>query len=252
MILALTIQIATTVEELHEQEKEIQDTYDACCTGWMAYDDALCLARNNIRMPCKTNSDTQRFQRLDVGASLHLARSLIKFGSKCMEKEELQDAIIFWRLAFHVTKIIQEVKLPFQKLTLLLAGQYTLFRVIVSQKASLKNVVENELARYAPIIKPNSRPIVMPKAPREGDDSTEAEALRAVLSCEITRPTVPLASVIGQRTAYVTFENELVLPYVHKNAFISDKKKKGILLYGPPGNGKVDRYMSFLLFISQS
>jgi len=102
-----------------------------------------------------------------------------------------------------------------------------------------------ELQKYAPLKHRQDRPIILPEMPKDSL-STNAEALRAVLSCEIERPTVPSASVIGQHVAMKALERELVTPYTHKEAVTHEGTQKGVLLYGPPGNGKVDKCINHL------
>ena len=212
----------------------------------MAYDDAMFLADNGINVQCQKNTSGKRFQMLDVELCLNDTISYINKASGFHQEGRLRDAIIFWQIAFHLTKIIEEVELSYQNATHLLAGQYALFRVILSQRYVLKKESRKELAQFEPVKHPNARPIKMPLPPTD-QTSTRDEAMRAVLSCEITRPNVPAAAIVGQTVPWKVHERNLVLPYTQSEAVNNDKIKRGVLLYGPPGNGKVDQCINHLL-----
>ena len=242
----LQVSIATTTKEYQQQRREIEATYEACCPGWMAYDSAMFLDEQGIKLPCEEHNTKKRFQGLDVEAAVKDAITYVEKGSKFHRDGRLHDAIIFWLIAFHLTIIIDEADLHFKIATILVGGQYALFRVIISQRNVLQVQSRKELSQFDPIIHKNERPIKMPPPPKDAT-STSNEAMQAVLSCDIVRPNVRKECVIGQTFAQKVFERNLENPYKQPEAVSKDKIKRGVLLYGPPGNGKVAQCINHCL-----
>jgi len=214
----------------------------------MAYDDAMCLAENDIKLQFKDEKktrkqqdmDTNPYSRLNVEATVDQTAMYVEEGESKLRNGNLHDGIIYLRLAFHLTKIIQEVHLPLQEQSHLLSAQYQLFRVILMHKCRLEHANKAESSKFQlqkeSII---TRQIKLPPLPPPGKaETTEAEALQAVHKIQITKPRLPLEAVIGQELAKSTLENVLIAPYEQAKAFNCLIQKNGILLYGPPGNGK--------------
>ena len=190
-----------------------------------------------MKVHCKSNSDKGRFYEIDVAYTLTQIIKYIVKGKEVLNGNNQHDAMIILKIAFHLTKVLKEGRLTLRFLTLLLSSQYHLFRVILSLKYAIEDYNEVELSRFAPIQVVNERPLILPKVP-EKIQSEQDDAIKNALKAEITRPTIPLACVIGQEIALNTIVRELIMPYKQPKAIKHDMPKKGVLLYGPAGNGK--------------
>jgi len=110
--------LATSAEELKLQCEEINESFKACCPGWLSYDDALGLEANNINIPCKENTATKRFRGLDVESTLKEAITIIETAASFSHMGNLRDALIYWRIAFHISNIILEAPLRISEVML--------------------------------------------------------------------------------------------------------------------------------------
>lgn len=224
----------------------MEENYEACCPDWFSYDDAMCLEENDIKLQCNVRNTSEKMKKatktnsdLNVESAVSQVKDYIKEGESKLTKDNLHDAIIFFKLAFHMTKVIFEVNLPFSHGTHLLSAQYTLFRVILMHKYRLEERNKAELSKFDLLPETKSREIIMPPPPPPGKpQTTEAEALIAVQKIQLSRPRLPLEAVVGQHVAIAALRDRLITPYEQAKAFHKTISTNGILMYGPPGNGK--------------
>ena len=209
-------------------------------------------SKNNSKKDSENLNKSSRLADIDVPYSVKLTIIYLEKAKNLDSKQEIRDALIFYTLAFHLSKLLfEEAYLSLSERAMLLLGNYNIFRIICHIQPLWTKARFAEYNKLYKVKKPRGRQIakntpteepVTPKAEKK-NQSDEALAMQRVLdNATIMKPEVPMEMVIGQEAAFNLIHNNLIAPttqIINDNTVCGERKKlRGLLLYGPPGNGK--------------
>lgn len=205
------------------------------------------LNKSFLKYTSKDHSDCKtRLKGVDVSYSVNLAIDYLERGKQYEDANELKDAFICYSLAISLTKLINdEAYLSLPQKGMMLLSTYNIFRILCYLQPA-QEVKQKEEWQSFKVLKDGPKEehqLNLPPMPTEKKND-EADALKRVLqNATITKPKVPLSQLIGQKEALDLIDTNLITPMSQSNLFKhtgseARKKLRGLLLFGPPGNGK--------------
>lgn len=186
-------------------------------------------------LPAQKNSS--RLGNIDVTYSVNLAVKFLEIAKSHDDKNELNDACIFYGLAFHLSKLLnEEAYLSFDQKSMLLIGNYNIFRILCYLYPAQVAQRKTEWEKYNVLKEAEDKiELNLPPIPTDKND-VEALAMRRVIeNATFIKSKESLSQVIVQNVALNRISINLSVPM---NTIVGERKCRSLLLYGPPGNGK--------------